>query len=614
MRTADLREPVALPAVRVGQPARGRVQIAVGSPSATAAGTNVLDLRLGRAALADGPLGPGALHAVAERLRGAYIRYISDRGREWDQASWWIGWLAERNPFVSQAFHLLTRLVAALEAIDRDPGLWQVVCDDPAMATALQDALAARGHAVVRQKRPATRVVAAGRLAAEFLARRLYFVAKWTRRILVARFAGARRQAALTAAIRSGQPLTIVQTWLDRRCYDEAAGTLTDFANFAGVKRWLRDGGQTVIAMPIVLRSVRYGKAVRSALARPEPTLMPEAYMAIGDVFRVALRSFAPRRRRVYPPLAGLPCGALFDRDDAREWIHHRRMENDLLDAMVARWRRNGFRVGGFLHTFEAHTWERVMGLALQREYPAARRIGFLGPALSRFRLNEFLTADEWMRAPLPHRVVTYGQLSTEHLQAVGCPADRLITGAAPWLKRLTGEPQDDVDRPERRAVLVVFSIDPIEGGELLDRVERAFEHERDLQVWLKFHPTLPFARVRVHRRLPPHFLVLERPIGEALLEVPVAIYGSTGASLEALTAGVVPVHVRLAGCLDQDPLEFWPELREVVDDPTALRDIVLHHMPRPAGDRAVRRARAHRVLREYFGQDDARFYEAFSP
>jgi hypothetical protein len=601
-----------LPVPQVEHRLRARVEIAVGHRVTPGPGVKVLDLCGRRAALDEGPVNAGALHAAAGRLRGAYIQYISDRGREWGDSSWWTGCVAERNPFVSRAFHLLTRLAVAVDAIESDPGRWQVVCDEPAMAEAIAETLAQRGHTVVRPQHATARWGRALRLAAEFLARRVFFIAKWTRRILAARFAGARRQPPLTSLVASGQPLTIVQTWLDRRCYDVATGTLSDFANFTEVKRRLVERGHPVVTVPFVLRSVPYGRAVRAALARPEPTLLPEAYMAIGDVLRVVARSFAPRRSRPYPPFSGLQCRALFDRDEAREWVHHRRLENDLLDAMVARWRRAGLQVGRFIHTFEAHTWERVMALALDRDYPAARRIGFLAPALSRLRLNEFLTADEWARAPLPHRVVTYGPRATAYLAAEGCPAAPLVTGAAPWLSKLTVDPQHGDVRAERRAVVVLFSIDLEEARELLARVRLALERTTDLDVRLKFHPTLPYERARHRSPLPPHFMVVNARLSEALLDVPVAVYGSTGASLEVLGSGVVPVHVRLASCVDQDPLELWPDLREVADDPNALRDIVLRHLERPITDRTARRARGVDALRAYFGPETPAFYEAF--
>lgn len=612
MRSAHLSGDVVVARPAAEACSKGRVRIIVGLRVDDAAPGNVLDLRSSASVDAHG-IGAGELHEQAKRLRDAYIGYVSDRGREWSSRAWWTASAAERNPFVSQAFHQSTRLGAAVNAIESRPGPWRVVCDDPSLTRALGETLENRGFIVDRSTSVAQKAARAIHEAAELLARRLYFTGKWVYRIAVARLAGARHQPALTEALASGQPLTVVQSWLDRRRFSPEKGALSEFANFADVKRWLVARGHVVVEMPFVLRSVPFGAAARAALAQPAPTLLPEAYITLADVLRVAIRSFSRPQRHQYPPLGGLYCGALFEHDERRDWIHHRRLDIELLDAMVSRWKRSGLLVQHFVSTFEAHTWERVIGFALRREYPAARWVGFLSPALSRFRLNEFLTADEWQLAPVPDRVVTYGPTATAHLEAAGCPSERLVTWSAPWLTRLLAERTDADENKEARAVLVLFSVSPAEGRELFDRIERAFRGQSDIEVWLKCHPTLPIGRVRPAGDLPAQFKVIDAPVTEVLSAVPVAVYGSTGTALEVLSSGVVPVHARLAGALDQDPLELWPDDREVADDPASLRNVVLRHLERSAGDRARRRARGVEQLRQYFGSNPNALNEAFN-
>lgn len=585
------------------------VRITVAAGEACLPSDRVLDLRCDAVSGAADVLTADAVHAAARRLRQPYIDYIGALGAASADPRWWTCSVAERNPFVSQAFHLLSVTAAALALIERG-GHRHVVADEPSIARAIAGTLRLRGDAVdISGPSWRSRIVDAAAGVVRFVGHRLYFVAKWTSRILQARFARARGAPALAALAASGDPITVVQTWVDRRCFDAATGTLTDFANVAGIRQALIERGHRVATLPLILRSVPFGAAMRAALARPEPTLLPEAHVTIGDVLRVVIASCRRLPRREYPPFEGIAAQPLLERDDRREHAHHRILDNQLLDRMVVRWRRAGLRVARVVHSFEAHTWERVLATALRREYPGVRIVGILSPALSRFRMNEFLTAEEWQRAPLPDRVITYGPLATSELCAAGCPVDRVVTGAAPWLRRLTSEPAADAIAPQHRAVLVAFGIDRIESRELLAGVRAALGDVPDVLVWLKCHPTLPTEWIG-GAALPPHFLVIDRSIADALREAPVAVYGSTGVALDALASGALPVHLRVRSCVDQDPLEFWPDLHAIATDPAALKTMTIEALNVTPERRAERAKAGRRALREYFGVDTGDLYK----
>ncbi len=590
--------------------ARSRITVRLDRAEPTgceAEGVRLLDLRRHPAGSA-GPVSAEDLHAAAERLRGDFLAYVSARGLEEPGREWWTGWIAERNPFVSEAFYFSCLVAAAVDAIERDPGPWRVVVDEPSVALAVRDTLRARGHAV--EISPAS-VSAPWRTRAEFVARRGFFVWKWLSRIFIARIHWAARQPALRAVVKSGRPLAIAHEWIDQRRFDNRTGRLGPAGLAPAAAGRIEAAGECVVSLPVILRSVPFRRAVRAVLVRPEPTLLPEAFISPLDVLEVFVRSFARRRTRQYPPLAGLHVHALFDRDAHRDWIHHRRLDNELLGAMVTRWRRAGLRVARLIHPFEHHTWETVMGLALSREYPHARRIGVLQPALSRFRLNEFVTADEWVRAPMPDRVVTYGPLATRCLGQAGAPAGRLVTGTSSWFTQLSTRPPVSA---VSATVLVGFSIHATESRELLDCVRQALGNISSVEVWLKFHPTLPASRVlRGGERLPPHFSVVDRPIHELVGEASVMVYGSSGICLEALAAGATPVHVRTRTCLDQDPLEFWPDLREIATDAASLAHVIRTSAAQPVEERERRQRAGLRALHEYFGPETPDSYEAFA-
>lgn len=579
-------------------PAKAR-RVSIGT-AATAGGV-LLDLRLDAPLDDPSALSPAELKRAAESLRQAYIEYIGSLAGEYGaDPRWWTGTVAERNPFVSRAFFSTTRVAAGVARIESIEGDVHVRADGD-IAASLAATLISRGQMVEAQA-PAGRTRAAE--LAELAARRAFFTARILRRRMAARAAGLVRAARAAA----GAELVVIHEWIDQRNFDAASGLLQPFANFSAVSARLKERGAKVATLAFVLRTVPFDAALRALATKDTVALVPEAFVGLGDIARIIARS-AVRPRRRYPALAGIEVQAIFDTDDRRDWIHHRWAETELVDAMVRGWRRAGLDIGRVIYSFENHTWERAFCRALAREFPRARRIGFHGPALSRFRLNEYMTPAEWAACPGPHRVVTFGPLASQALAAAGAPGPCLATGAAPWLARLLSMPAPD---PSRRAVLAVLSIDEAESREVLERTVAALGG-REIAVIVKCHPTMPARRVWGSRPLPANVRFDSRAIAELLGESAVVVYGSSGGALEALGAGACPVHVRTSRVLDQDPLELWPDLHDVAESISHLATIVDDRLRESRVAAGERQARGRAVLSGYIGRDEPAWLEALT-
>lgn len=565
------------------------------------AGAARIDLR--RGAPLDDPeaLSPDELKRAAEALRGAYLEYVGARAADYGaDERWWTGTVAERNPFVSQAFFGLTRVAAAIARIEAAGRPVHVEADADEVAEALAASLEARGHQVDLRTRAARSTF---RDLAELVARRVFFAAKFLRRAASARAAGVRRKAR-----SAGADLVVIHEWIDQRNFDAASGTLTPFANFAAVSERLREQARPVATLAFILRTVPYPAALGAAMRRNGVALVPEAFAGVRGLLAIIARSFR-RPRRMYPPLNGVVVQPLFDADDRRDWVHHRWVETEMTAAMVRGWRRAGLRIARVIYSFENHTWERVFNRALARDFPEARRIGFQGPALSRFRLNEFMTESEWRSSPVPHRVVTFGPAASAALRESGAPSSILVTGAAPWLQRLLSMPVPSADA---NAVLVILSIDEAESREVLERAAAALGG-RGLTVVVKCHPTMPLERVWGRQSLPDGFRVDTRAIAHLLRDCAVVIYGSSGGALEALGAGAYAVHVRTSRVLDQDPLELWPALHDVAGSTADLARLAGARLSEPVDGRRALQERGRAALAAYLGQDHDAWMETLT-
>lgn len=559
------------------------------------------------------------LRETSRRSREPFIEYIGELSERHGSDTWWLGSLAEKNPYVSRVF-LHACYVAVAERLLREregTGALLLLVEDRAVRRCLRDHFAYRlGADVHCCERVGVDLRAWFDETLQFWVRWGLFIARHLGRIAIARGLVGREDRAVDGH-GQGAGLTLIHSWVDGRCFDGAGAYQS--VNFGNLDRYLAAQGRTVAIVPAILPALPFRAGVLALLRSGVRFLFPQLYLRPGDVICTAVRTIPKPPALAWPPFQGLDISALIEEDRRQDWLKGRPRTNLLHGAAVRRWRDAGIPIASFIYTFENHVWEKAYVLAFRRHYPDVRLIGYQDANLPRMALNFFVAQRERGLVPLPDVLITNGQYSHDLLMASGHVTTRLRCGGAiryRYLAEPAVEQAGSTDAPwggsedARPVVLVTTSIGESLACELLWKAIQAFGRELRVRVVVKCHPGLPFRALSGALgldRLPPHFEVSVRPLRELLQGSAVLLYMDSTTSLEAVALGVSVVHVASDLDVDFDPLEGASEFRQTVRTPEELRLAVL------GGAAVPRRAsRGHDPMSYFFGPVDDTFYGWF--
>jgi predicted glycosyltransferase len=125
----------------------------------------------------------------------------------------------------------------------------------------------------------------------------------------------------------------------------------------------------------------------------------------------------------------------------------------------------------------------------------------------------------------------------------------------------------------------------------------------------------LPFEEISgyLNIELPEHFTVSKRPIVELLRESDVLLYTGSTTCVEAIAAGVPPVHVESDLSIDLDRLDFDPGIRASARDPGEIVKCVEAAVSMSEEELSKKRKIWDSVVKDLFGSVDDSVYRMFS-
>ena len=547
----------------------------------------------------------GLLQETARSLRQPYIDYIGELSLKKKSLTWWAGRLSEKNPYVSKTFLHACYIKVCIDILKEYP--------DESLVLFVEKEVVRRG---ILENLPVGKLVkSVGESAREALEDLKKFVLYrgWFLLNNLYRIAISRHVYNMQKRIKSREPLTLIHTFVDRRSFDEKGAYHESY--FGKLPDYLRKSGKNTAIIPYIWGTVPYRKTIDNMAKSEQVFLVPHAFISVLDIFRVFFSTLSKPKKAAFAKFENTDISEIINEDLKDDWVGMR-MASDLLFYYLIK-RLNGQRVSidTVIHTYENHTWEKVLRVALREFYPSAYLIGYQHSTFSMMHLNSFFSKRESNIVPLPDRIVTSGQHDWDVFIRSGYPAERIVRGGAIRYAHLF-ESKMNVKRlkGERPVVLVTPSISRFEAVELIWKVFRAFEHRSEFKVVIKCHPMMPWEKISgdLKIRFPEHFVISNRPISELLKESDALLYMGSTTCIEAMAAGVPAVHVESDFSIDLDPLDFSPEARPCARNPGEVVGCVDEAIAMDEEELSAKRKSWNRIVSDSFGEVDESVYRLF--
>lgn len=472
------------------------------------------------------PLG-SRLHDQARRLRRPFLDLVAELGRgETDQAAWWAGTLAWKDPAASDLFLLCCYQALCLQlAKERKP--LAVAVEDPWLLGQLRrDLQGAHGVAFRGEEG-----LAAARLAAAALglARRV----KWLGRMVLSRLrqdlhSGGRgpeltapRQVLLYSHL---MPRSLVGKWTDHY--------------LTGLDEELTAAGYKVLRVADTDVT-----GFEAEVAQRADTIVPLILLASPAAFLRAFLAVPPPARPA--ALDGVSIDLLL----RREWWHDFSRAGRCAVVLLESALEALFKAARFeacVYPWENQPQERMLVLAARRA--GVRTVGCQHTTLPEFMLHFFPGRGETERAPLPDRLLACGPYPLEKLRNEGIPAGRLLLGGSRRYPTAAAPRR----APAGDGVLALLPLDPATTRTLLGAMGRLSRDKGDTIV-IKAHPAMSLK----NEDLGFEAELADGPLDAVLARCGPVVFTGTTSGIEAWLAGHPAIRFRAEAQLDVDPCDM---------------------------------------------------------
>ncbi len=238
----------------------------------------------------------------------------------------------------------------------------------------------------------------------------------------------------------------------------------------------------------------------------------------------------------------------------------------------------------GYVYCCEMRAWEKALISARNAVLSKARLFSYQHAAVSRMLLNYFndpeeVTGSSGYSLPRPDKIICNGPAAYNYMKESGWAEDILTVVEAvrySHLKRYTPRKPDK----EKKAVLLAFSTNVVEGSSLLNIAYEALNDIEGIEVWIRPHPFLgihEISRMSGISLKDLRFQVKDEPLERLIERSRVVIAGESSVSIEALAGGCEVVIVNVPECINMSPLKtFESALVRTAGSSRELRQAVL--------------------------------------
>jgi len=548
------------------------------------------------------------LQKVAKSLRQPYIGYIGKLGLKQNSLQWWASRLSEKNPYVSTTFLHVCYMKTCIEIQKNNP--------DKTLVFFVENRATRRAIAKSMQGCDVELVEGFGESLSEATARLkkslLYkggFLLTNIYKIIISR-----RAYDMQKRAKSEKPTILIYTWVDERSFDERGEYQESY--LGRLYDYLNKNDKSFVIVPDILRVGVYRKTIAKMAKSEHVFLVPHAFLSVGDIFHVfSAASINAPEKVIFDRFEDMDISDVILDDLKNDRISQRPALVMLAYRLVKRLRENGFTVDTVVYPYENYSWEKILCVAMRGFYPSAYLIGYQHTTVPMMQLNHFFSKDESKIVPLPDRIVTSGRYPRELFIRSGYPAQKVIQGGAIRYEHLLKTKMSGPPTTGGRVVLVTPSIDKFGAAELVWKVYEAFKHSSEYKIIIKCHPVMPFQVIRecLNVPLPQHFKLSGRPLAELLTKSNVLLYTDSTTCIEAIAAGVPPIHVESDFLVDIDPLDFDPTIRPSAHTPQEMVKCAENEMGIRQQELSKKKKMWNDVVSDLFSKVDESVYRLFT-
>ena len=244
-----------------------------------------------------------------------------------------------------------------------------------------------------------------------------------------------------------------------------------------------------------------------------------------------------------------------------------------------AKWLSRKIRVDRCVYPYENRSWEKMLLLGMGHGSPDTHLVGYQHASLTPSHTNFMFDPDEAEVTPLPHRILTTGDVITTWLGDEGNYPPGMFQTACALRQEQLNTIQSRRSGPAIQ-ILVALASSIQEYVETISFLETALADDSGFEVRIRPHPEFPLESALAIRPLtgPKFYFESTGSLADDLEWADVVLYASSTVGLEAVSMGIPAVYLDLGNFLDTDPMNGWGEFRWQVKEPSDLA-VTLQHI-----------------------------------
>ncbi|WP_207205283.1 hypothetical protein, partial [Methanolobus psychrotolerans] len=364
----------------------------------------------------------------------------------------------------------------------------------------------------------------------------------------------------------SKEDLVLIHSWIDGRSFTEN----NEFQDvyFGKLNSYISKSVDNIVIVPYILHTVSYWKMLTKISKCREHFLIHSAHLSMSNILSVLLKTMKRPTKEKCLTFENIDISHIIYLDRLNDWKNTRMSSNLLLYRVIENLKLQSLSIDRFIFLHENHTWEKIYCLAFRDFYPNTLLLGYQHSTISKMYTAYSISQYERELMPFPDILITNGKYSRDYLVKSGYEPTKLIRGGAiryEYVLDMLKEPTNhrDLNDPDKKVtILVALSIDKNESCELLHKVLDTFGNHRMYDIILKFHPLMQYRVIMNEMNIqlfPEHFTVSNESISSLLNECDILLYMTTTICVEALAAGVYPIHIKSSYNIDCDILDGSP-------------------------------------------------------
>lgn len=493
------------------------------------------------------------LQESAKKIRQKYINYVGSLLPEKDQFFWWLTSVSEKNFHVSHLFLYLCYLDIGVTYSQKTTRNVIIVAESLALLSALEQNIANNNTINVvffrdhfRQK------IYLMKQNTGFFLRRIFFLIRWICRYFLSRLFGLYRWKKRDRAHKDA--ITVLHSWLDQRSLSKGNEYQELYLGSLGTE--LQHNKQNIVYLIDVLPTVFFPFALLNMLNKKDDLYIMEEFLPLGEVFKAFFKTYTRYPiPEIIPPFESYEIDPIV-RDELYTDRKNTRAAQAYFCYVVGKQLSKKFRMKMFVYSFENLMWEKMFCYALNESIPTTRKIAYQHvlpcPMYTFYSISE----KEKPVCPLPNLILTNGLKGKTSLIESGFDAVKIIVTGPLRFKRLAKNLTKKTKGTDI-VVLIPTSASINESVELLSKSIAAFQNDKTVKVFIKFHPTLPASSVLNNLPdLPSTFTITDDSSEKILDQTDVVVYTSSSVAAEAVARGIPVVHIKSDYWIDTNILE----------------------------------------------------------